>query len=180
MKNTTLLYVLVLLTSLSACNTKSKNDQIQNSELNSEAQEKDESESKELKIIGDSIAIPSFEIQLELSKKAEEKLLGDDETINVLALINGEGKSDSEENVPVTLASSSIELTDKRNVVFKNIKFSKADYNALKDKNIWVTVEVSSGRKASNGNFLDVDFLEENIENVINKKFVLKGKLVYE
>lgn len=180
MKNSTFFCSLLMFTLLLACNSKAKKDQAQSITSNSESKNDDEIKSKDFIIVGDSIQIPSFEVELKLSKKAEEKLTSDDEPLQVVAVVNGEGKFDPDQIGTIILATSTIELTDKRNIVFKNIKFAKKDYNALKNKNIWITVEVSSGTKGSTGNFLDVELLDEDVEKVMNEKFVLNGKLIYE
>jgi hypothetical protein len=177
MKYTSVLYLIILFIVNSSCNNNSKNNNIKAIESYSDIKK---SKTEKLKVIGDSIEIPSFEIELNFSKKAEGKLASDKETVIIFANIFGEPKSDPNKEGPINLAYSKIELIGKRIALFENIKFSKATYDSLKDKNIWITVEVSSGRKSINENFLDTDFLEEDVDNVINKKFVLNGKLIGE
>jgi hypothetical protein len=180
MKYTTVFYLIILFIVNSSCNNNSKSDNIKTVESYSDIKKNKIVNPEKLKIIGDSIEIPSFEIELNFSKKAEEKLIFDKETVIIFANIFGQPKSDPNKEGPINLAYSKIELTDKRKALFENIKFSKATYDSLKDKNIWITVEVSSGRKSINENFLNTDFLEEDVDNVINKKFVLNGKLIGE
>lgn len=138
------------------------------------------SKNEQMEIVGDSIKIPAFEIELKLSKRAEEKLAKNKESIIVLATIFGEPKSDPNKEGPITLSYSKIELTNKRKVIFNKIKILKSTYNALKNKVLWITVEVSSVRKSIKENFLDTDFLEEDLDKVISKNFVLNGKLIGE
>ena len=180
MRNTSIFYLIILFIVNSSCNNNSKGDNIKTVESYSDIKENKTAKPEKLKIIGDSIEVPSFEIELNLSKKAEEKLISDKETVIFFANIFGEPKSDPNKEGPISLAYSKIELTDKRKALFENIKFSKTTYDSLKGKNIWITVEVSSGRKSINENFLDTDFLQEDVDNVINKKFVLNGKLIGE
>ena len=72
-----------------------------------------------LKIIGDSVEIPFFEIELKLSKKAEEKLKTDNETIIVMAYF--EGYTDRKNLKVLDILSYPIELTDERLARFENI-----------------------------------------------------------
>ena len=143
-----------------------------------------------LKIVGDSVEIPYFEIELNLSEKAEEKLKTDNETVIVMAYF--EGGITNIENVPehykdkifasrfLYFASHSIELTDKRLARFENIKFSKDLYDLLDDKDIMVLINVFSGRKSTGDNLLDVDILQGTISEIKGKKFTLNGKLIGE
>ena len=178
MRNTNVFYLIILSVINSSCNNNSKNNNTKKVELKSDNIKKQKPE--QLKIIGDSIEIPAFGIELNFSKKAEEKLIKDNETVIVSADIFGEPKSDPNKEGPITLASSEIELTDKRKAIFNKMKIPKSIYNSLKNYKIWITIEVVSGRKSINENFLDTDFLEDDVEKVINKNFVLNGKLIGE
>ncbi|MFB9080914.1 hypothetical protein ACFFLS_22465 [Flavobacterium procerum] len=178
MKN--IFYLIIIFIVISACNNNSNADKTKISKANSEINQNKIAKSEKLKIVGDSIEIPSFEIEIDLSKKAEEKLRSENETIIVLTNIFGEPKSDSNQEGPLALAHSKIELTDKRKAVFKNIKISEKTYKSLESDKIWATIEIFSGRKSTNNNIIDSDFLEDDVENIINKKFVLKAKLIGE
>jgi hypothetical protein len=178
MKTNIFFYLIVLFVIISSCNnnSKKKNIAIKSEEV---LENSKNIKSENQKNIGDSIEIPSFEIDLNLSEKAEKKLADDKETLIIIANLFGESKSDPNGEGPFSLAVSEIELTDSRKAIFKNIKYSKSDYDLIKG-DIWITVNVISGRKSINKNFLDVDFLEEDLEKIINKKFILKGKLIEE
>ena len=178
MRTKNIFYLIILFVIVSSCNNNSKKENIK-VKLD-EITKKDENvKSEKAKIIGDSLEIPSFEIDLNLSEKAEKKLEKDKETVIVIANLFGEPKSDPNREGPFPLSVSKIELTDSRKAIFKKIKYSKSDY-ALMKGDIWITVEVASGRKSINKNFLEVDFLEEDLEKVINKKNILNGKLIGE
>ncbi|MDD2636775.1 MAG: hypothetical protein PHW82_14885 [Bacteroidales bacterium] len=134
---------------------------------------------------GDSVEIPSFEIELKLSKKAETKLKNDNESVIVMAFFTGEPI----ENIPdkykhkvemgeLWLLSYPIELTDKRIAKFENLKFHKDLYDLLKNKDIRLLINVYSGRKSTDVNILDCEILQDNMSNINGKQFTINGKLI--
>lgn len=142
-----------------------------------------------LKLIGDSLEIPFFEIELKLSEKAEEKLKTDNESVIVVAFFEGIIK---DENIPnkyqekvdfgriLNLLSFRIELTDERLARFENIKFHKELYDLLEDKDITILINVFIGRKSTNMNFLKCDILHDYMSNVKEKRLTIYGKLIEE
>ncbi|MCL2312673.1 MAG: hypothetical protein FWC41_09370 [Firmicutes bacterium] len=141
-----------------------------------------------LKIVGDTVEIPAFEIALKLSDKAEEKLKTDNETVIVMAYFTGIAKA---EHLPdkykdragfggeLHLLSYPIELSDQRLARFENIKFSKELYDLLDNKDIQLLINVYSGRKSSMDNLLDCDILQDFMSEIKDKRFTLNGKLIY-
>jgi len=140
-----------------------------------------------LKIVGDSVEIPFFEIELNLSEKAEAKLKTDHETVIVMAYFEGIANM---ENIPdkykdragfgrLHLLSYPIELTDKRMARFENITFPKDLYDLLENKDIMLLINVFSGRQSTEDNLLEVDILEGNMSELKEKRFTLNGKLIY-
>ena len=141
---------------------------------------------KSLKIVGDSVLIPSFEIEILLNEKAEAKLKKENESVIVMAYFNGdpieeipEKYMDKVEMDGLLLLASSIELTDKRIATFENLKFSKELYDLLANKEIQLLINVYSGRKSSDLNLLQCEILQDSLSNVIGKKITLKGELIY-
>ena len=131
-----------------------------------------------LKIVGDSVEIPFFEIELKLSEKAEKKLKADNETVIVMAyFLEIIRKDDYFDERPLT--SHSIELTDKRLARFENIKFSKDLYDSLENKDIELLINVFSGRRSTENNILDCDLLQDFMSNIKEKRFTLTGKLIF-
>jgi hypothetical protein len=141
-----------------------------------------------LKIIGDSVEIPFFEIELTLSKKAEEKLKADKESVIVSASF--EGFLNGSEDIPekyqdyiefgkLFLVSHEIELNNERLARFEKIKFPKELYDLLENKDIELLINVFSGRKSSIYNLLDCDILQDSMSNIKGKRFKIKGKLIY-
>lgn len=135
------------------------------------------------KIIGDSVLIPPFEIEVSLSPKAEEKLTKGKETIIVDVFFTGTPKDSShakfEEDGSFYVTSAKKEIFYGQVAKFDSIKFSKKIYDQLADKDIDLGVNVYSGRKSSQDNLLYCEPLFDKISNVVNKKFTLKGKLIY-
>ncbi|MEO8149306.1 MAG: hypothetical protein ABI723_16795 [Bacteroidia bacterium] len=140
-----------------------------------------------LKVVGDSVEVPSFEIEVTLNKKAEEKLSNDKETIIIMAYFTGNPK----DNIPkkyhdkididgLFLRSYSIELKDKRTARLQGIKFPKELFDLLSDKDIDLLINVCSGRRSTDINLLDCDILQDKMSNVYGKKFTIKGKLIAE
>lgn len=132
---------------------------------------------------GDSVEIPSFEIEVTLSAKAAQKLTHDKETIIVRADFSGMPKDTTlqeyKESGQMSLASSERELITNHIAIFGGIKFPKSLYDSLADKNINLLINVVSGRRSSKDNLLNCDILEDKMSNVKGRRFTLKGKLIY-
>ena len=193
LKTVVLMSVMGLLTACGNPTKKSNvNESIRESDsVNPEYSERIEKsqDSGYLKIVGDSVEIPFFEIELKLSEKAEKKLKNDHESVIVRACVsfiplNNETVPDQFEDKfdffeELLLSSSQIELTDKRVARFEHIKFSKDLYDLLKDNDIAVLINVFSGRRSSENNILDCNILEDAISNIKEKRFIITGKLIY-
>ena len=143
-------------------------------------------ESDYMKIVGDSVEIPYFEIKLELSKKAEEKLKTDNESIIVAAYFESKVKKCDipkkyKKNIEYNILhlTYKIELTDERLARFENIKISKELYDLLEDKDIYLLINVFTGRKSSENNLLDCEHVEGLMSKMKEKRFTLKGKLIH-
>ncbi len=132
---------------------------------------------------GDSVVIPPFEIEISLSPKAKERIVNSKETIIVDILLQGTPKDSSkvhsEEDGSFYVASAKREIYYGQVARFDNVKFQNKTYDQLADKDVYLTVNVYTGRKSSKDNLLNVDFLSDKISNIINKHLTLKGKLIY-
>jgi hypothetical protein len=128
--------------------------------------------------------LPTFEIDLQLSAKAEQKLKTDKETIIVKAYFSGVPKDTTLKEYKkwgeIGMMDPEIELSDSRAAKFENIKFSKKLYDSIADKNIRLLINIYSGRRSSKDNILDCDLLEDSLSNIKDKKFTLKCKLIAE
>ena len=163
-------------------NSTDKSEQDSSSTTNVDKSEAVEEDALGFKIIGDSVVIPSFEIEIKLSEKAEAKLKADNETIIVAAYFSGEPMpeaSDADKDDIYYLPTHEIELSDTRVARFDNAKFAKYSYNLLENKDISVLINVYSGRRSSENNILDCGILEEPISKVKGKRFTIEGKLIY-
>lgn len=133
--------------------------------------------------IGDSVLIPTFEIEVQLNDKAEKKLKTDKETIIVQAYFDGIPKDTTQEEFiewgKTHIGSHGIELSNSRVARFQNVKISKIAFEELQDKNFEVLINVFSGRKSSLYNLLSCEILQEGIETIKAKRSILKGELIY-
>ena len=136
------------------------------------------------KMAGDSLIIPSFTIEVALSQKANEKLTSNKETIIIAAWFSGQPKDTTTreyaESGEMFIKSAQIELNNNRLANFEGIKFSKASYDSLADKDIRVLINIFSGRRSATDNLLDCTILTEKMSAVKGQKFTLKGKLIGE
>jgi hypothetical protein len=177
---------LVLVLSCQMNNKKSNNDDIKNTETVVRKEEISDTmaQDKYFIIEQDSILVLPFEIAVNLSPKAKDKILKDHETIIVAVSFTGEPKASTpsdffSEDGLFYVASERKEINYGQNAKFDQIKFSTKVYNELSDKDIDVTVNVYSGRKSSEYNLLNCELLYDKISHVVNKKFTLNGKLIY-
>ena len=135
-------------------------------------------------VTSDSIEVPPFGIQVQLSDKAERTIQKRKETIIVMAFFMGTPKDTTSkeylESGEKSLGSKAIELKDERTAKFAGIKMAKKDVGLLTDSDYRVLINIYSGRKSSENNLLDCDILEDPISKVKNKTHVLKGKLIGE
>ena len=134
------------------------------------------------KVVGDSLEIPAFQIELQLSDRAEQKLKSKNESVIVSAYYSGTPK-DKRHLVgsgEFDLAGTTVELTDSRVANLQGVKMAKKDLDKVTSKDIDVLINVYSGRRSIADNILDVDFLQKPISEVKGQKFVLKGKLIGE
>ena len=136
-----------------------------------------------LQLDGDSILIPDFEIEVSLSPKAEKKLKEDNETVIVSAMFSGTPKdtlSNEYQFMGLSVKNYDIELTTQRIARFDKVRFHSSILNKLSDADIFLLINVFSGRRSSENNILDVEILDNKMSVVKGKKYILKGKLIGE
>ncbi len=132
---------------------------------------------------GDSLVIPTFEIEVSQSAKARQLLTKQQETTIVAAYLSGDPRDDRDRDDigMMPLADKQIELTDGNRIArFEGLKFSKKDYGKLADKDIHLLINVYSGRKSSGDNLLDCGLLDLQASQFMNKRFVLRCQLIAE
>lgn len=134
------------------------------------------------KVVGDSATIPSFDIEVQLSEKAEKKLKDKKESVIVMAYFSGTPKDSTKymEDGEYAVGEHSIELTDSRIAKFNGVKISKKMYESLFDLNIELLINVYSGRRAYRDNILDVSTIQKPISEFKDQKFIVTGKLIGE
>jgi hypothetical protein len=132
----------------------------------------------------DSVRVAPFEIEISLNEKAKERITGSNETIIVDIFFTGEpidsSKVEFEEDGSFYVASAKKEITYGQIASFNDIKFPKALYDQLVDKDVLFNINVYSGRKSSPDNLLDVTFLSGKLSSLVNKRSKLDGKLIRE
>lgn len=138
-----------------------------------------------LKVDGDSVLIPSFDIVLEVDEKAKEKLKAEKESILILAYFSGQPTEESAKKYPefaqegeISLVKSSLEVANGYTAKIENIRFPKARYEDLADKDISLLVNVVSARKSSSENCLDCGIIQGKMSTIIGKSFTIKCKLI--
>lgn len=130
------------------------------------------------------VKLPTFEIEIELSDKAEKKLKNSHETIIVQAYFRGTPKDKENEDYIewgyIEVGQQRIELESKRIACFSDVRLPNYEVDRLEILNVEVLINVFSGRKSFGSNILDVNILQEPINDIKGKKFTLKGKLIGE
>jgi hypothetical protein len=141
-------------------------------------------DSNYLKILGDSVEIPPFEIEVSLSPKAEEKLKEGKETVIVVAYFTGKPKdttlSEYKDNGEILVTSRKIELAELRKAKFEGIKFSKGLYDSLSSKDISLLINVFSGRRSTDNNLLSCGIIEQQMSKLKGTSYTIKGRLIEE
>ncbi len=132
---------------------------------------------------GDSLVIPYFDINLELSQKAKDRIVSTGETIIIDAFFSGEAKDTAgvelAEDGQYYIAEGKKEIRYGETARFEHIKFSRKQYGFLADKDIDLLINVYTGRHTTGDNLLDCDILSDKISKVKGRTFTLKGKLIY-
>ncbi len=132
---------------------------------------------------GDSMVIPAFEIEVRTSAKAARTLRAKKETVIVSAYYFGTplDDKDMDEVGQMQILQAQQELTGTRRVArFENLKFSRAAFNKLKDKDIELLINIYSGRKSSDDNLLDCGILQLKASQFGNKRFSLGCSMIEE
>jgi hypothetical protein len=136
-----------------------------------------------LKIKGDSVEIPTFEVEVVLSDSTNEYLSKNNESVIVNARLSGKPNEEAYKQYDIImdefyLLNYPIELAkNKRLAKFEGVKFHKKFYDYLADKNIDIAISVISGRKSTDINLLSCDHIFTKINKLAGKKIIVKGKL---
>jgi hypothetical protein len=170
---------ILIISILWACTSSNKKDQSKNI-----AQLNNKTDSEITKTDNDSVEIPNFEIEIKLNETAEKKINDDKESIIVQAYFSGIPKDttlqDYIDEGEISIGSHKVELFETRVAMFENLKISGKDYEELKDKNFEVLINVFTGRRTSQFNLINCDLLQDKIDNIKGRRWILKGKLITE
>ncbi len=132
----------------------------------------------------DSVTIPSFQVEINMSPAANGGLVHDKETFIIHTWFSGLPKDSSSkeyiESGEMLLRSKKTELANNNLIRFEGLKFSRAKYDSLAGKDISVLINIYSGRHSSPDNILDCDILADKMSNVKGKKIMLACKLIGE
>ncbi|AQX90543.1 hypothetical protein CMU85_14975 [Elizabethkingia anophelis] len=132
----------------------------------------------DLVVKGDSVVIPDFKIEVNLSDKAVEKLQKNKESI--IASLFFYGDVDDEDNLPEDIKKeigpNGLKLAalvlEAKNIMQSNefkinhFTFPKKLYDVLANKNISLNINVFSGRRAFKDNVLDMESFDSKFSEI--------------
>ncbi|MDR6485689.1 hypothetical protein J2799_000174 [Chryseobacterium vietnamense] len=163
---------------------------------NQQLLDKTSTSSKEsaLKIEGDRVIIPNFKIEVNLSDKAVELLQKNKESI--IASLFFYGDVADENSLPADIKKElgpnglkllvydkeKVNVTQSNELEITHLSFPKKLYDALSDKDIYVNINVFSGRRVFKDNVLDMEFYDSKFNEIISHSgFInLNGRLLAE
>lgn len=132
--------------------------------------------------IGDKIEGPEFSVKVNLSEKAEAKLLELGESITISSMFDGSGEAspDDKDAYPeVSLGDFDITVKLGEIAYFKNIYFSTDDIKRL-DKGYQLTINVYTARKVLEDNLLSCAVPIVNIDVVRDSRITISCSLIEE
>lgn len=175
----TLIVAILIVSIFWSCSSSTKKDHRNNIE-----QSNNKTKSEITRTDKDSVEIPEFEIEIKLNESAEKKIVDEKESIIVQAYFLGIPKDTTLKEYidegKIGIGSRRVELFESRVAKFENLKISKKDYEGLKDRNFEVLINVFTGRRSSQFNLINCDLLQDGIDNIKGKRWILKGKLITE
>jgi hypothetical protein len=140
-------------------------------------------------VLGDSVLLPAFTVEVLLSPKAEELLQKSKETVIVMAYLSGEPKGKvppkyqelTNEIEGLSISNYPVELKGtERSARFSAIKVPKDLYNLLKDRDMELLINVFSGRKSSENNLLSCGIWQDKFSKIAGQTIEIKGQLIEE
>lgn len=147
-----------------------------------------------LTIEGDRVIIPNFKIEVNLSDKAVELLQKNKESIIASLFFYGDVRDENSlpEDIKKELGPNGLKLmvfdmekidvTQSNELEITNLSFPKKLYDALASKDIYVNINVFSGRRTFKDNILDMEFYDSKLNEIIShSSFInLNGRLMTE
>jgi hypothetical protein len=133
---------------------------------------------------GDSLQLPTFEIDVRISQATADRLAEEPEGIIVNAYLFGQPKKTSK---IVTMAMGGLFLGEPRIVLekpgvakFEGVRISKKVFQDLEDKDFQVLITITSTQRYSGSNILNGEVLKLPISSLIGTKTPLNVKLTTE
>ncbi len=142
--------------------------------------------------VGDSVEIPKFRLEVNLSDDAVKKLNDKKESFIVSFYFYGLPKDSAQltevakKNLDITgirLLKKDTEIRDVKQtneIDFSGLKIPKNLYDALADKSVSININIFSGRRAFEDNILDMEFYDGPFNDITKHSgFInLNGKLL--
>ncbi|MCT3664262.1 hypothetical protein J2O09_10325 [Elizabethkingia anophelis] len=183
--------LIIAITLLTQCNEKAIEKDIRYNI----SEEKNISNSKNiLQVKGNEILVPSLKLVVYLSKDAIQKLQENKESVVASLLLYGD--IEDEDTLPeeirnevgpdgLRLGTFQIEeqnISEAISFNFNNLIIPKKFYERLANKNIYLNINVFSGRKSFKDNILNVESCDSNISRIFShgNKIILSGHLIPE
>lgn len=152
------------------------------------------SKETDLKIEGDRVIVPEFKLEVNLSDEAVKSLQKNKESIIASLFFYGDIADENSlpEDVKKQLGPNGlkllateiekIDITRSNEFQITNLSFPKKLYDALSNKEIYVNINVFSGRRAFKDNILDMEFYDSKLNDIIShSRFInLNGRLLKE
>ena len=172
----------ILLLLLASCNEAKEEKKDQKQQQNS----KDSTSNKDTlaKAESDSIVMPSFTIELQLSEEVLAKTYENGETIIVLADFLGDpidttiDDYDYQSMGKLPIGSEKIELSNGTSAAFHQVKFAQSTLDQLKSQDIEVSINIYTGRKTVKTNLISCGYIQKKISELNKEKQVISCELI--
>lgn len=134
-------------------------------------------------MVGDSVVIPAFEVEVWETAKAAADMKKRKETVIVSAMFSGFPihEKDASEVGTLDFLAKDMELSGTNRIArFEGLKFHKSVLDKLKDKDITLLINVFSGRKSSEDNLLNCGIVDAKASTFKNRRFLVNCHLISE
>ncbi len=141
---------------------------------------------KEKKIDEPSLKVPTFEIEIILSDKAEKLLKRKKESVVVSVHFYGYPLDKDLDDFSwnkygyLDLGRAEIELMENRIAIFDNATINQRKFEYLEYKDFELNINVFTGRRSSKNNLICVSSYGGVIGEVSGRRITLEGKLISE
>lgn len=135
--------------------------------------------------VGDSLVLPTFEVEVGLSPKAMADLKKRKETIIVAAYFHAYPNDPKEKakgmDGEIAVLNKNIELSgDDRIARFEGLKFHKDLLKQMEDQDVQLLINVYSGRKSTGDNLLACGLVDAKASQFRNHRYLVACPLITE